>query len=84
MRTKKNEFNARSDVALEIRIQATLGGKFLRCSYHFTIFDSPRSMTPSLYERLHCFAIPRRDLSIKKTNRNIEIYPESLGVMLEF
>ena len=41
-------------------------------------------MTPSLYGRLHCFAIPRRDLSVKKTNPNTEIYPENLGVMLEF
>ena len=68
------------DVALEIRIQTTLGGKFLRCSYHFTIFDSPRSTTPSIYERLHCFAIPRKDLSIRKTNqkyRNITRKPRS-------
>ena len=33
---------------------------------------------------LHCLAIPRRDLSTKKTKENIEIWPESLGVMLEF
>ena len=34
--------------------------------------------------RLHCLAIPRRDLGTKKTKPNIEKWPESLGVMLEF
>ena len=35
--------------------------------------------------RLHCLAIPRRDLvRTKKTKPNIGKWPESLGVMLEF
>ena len=36
------------------------------------------------FSRLHCLAIPRRDLGTKKTKPNIEKWPESLGVMLEF
>ena len=72
MRTKNNKFNARIDVALEIRIQATLGGKWDALTTSPSS-DSPRSMTPSLYGRLHCLAIPKRDLSIKKTIPNIEI-----------
>ena len=36
------------------------------------------------FSRLHCLKIPRRDLSTKKTKPSIEIWPESLGVMLEF
>ena len=36
------------------------------------------------FPRLHCLAIPRKDLSTKKTKPNIEKNPESLGVMLEF
>ena len=36
------------------------------------------------FSRLHCLKIPRRDLSSKKTKPSIEIWPESLGVMLEF
>ena len=39
---------------------------------------------PANFSRLHCLAIPRRDLSTKKTKPNIEKWPESLGVMLEF
>ena len=34
--------------------------------------------------RLHCLAIPVRDLSTKKTKPNVEKLPESLGVMYEF
>ena len=34
--------------------------------------------------RLHCRAIPKSDLSTKKTKPNIGKWPESLGVMLEF
>ena len=47
-------------------------------------------MTPRLqgqnckFSRLHCLAIPRRDLKTKKTKPNIEKWPKSLGVMLEF
>ena len=72
MRTKNNKFNARIDVALEIQIQATLGGEWDALTTSPSS-DSPRSMTPSLYGRLHCLAIPKRDLSIKKTIPNIEI-----------
>ena len=36
------------------------------------------------FSRLHCLAIPRRDLSTKKTTPNIEKLPESLEVLLEF
>ena len=36
------------------------------------------------FSRLHCLAIPRRDLSTKKTKPKIEKWPESLGVMSEF
>ena len=35
------------------------------------------------FSRLHCLAIPRRELSEKKTKPNIEKWPESLGVLLE-
>ena len=31
------------------------------------------------FSRLHCLAIPRRDLSTKKTKPNIEKWPENLG-----
>ena len=34
--------------------------------------------------RFLCYAISRRDLSTKKTKTNIEKWPESLRVMLEF
>ena len=58
--------------------------------------NSPRSMyencnmAPRLqgqnckFSRLHCLAIPRRDLSTIKTKPNVEILPESLEVMLEY
>ena len=36
------------------------------------------------FPRLYCLAIPRKDLSTKKTKPNIEKKTESLGVMLEF
>ena len=36
------------------------------------------------FPRLHCLAIPKRELSTMKTNPNIEKRPESLGVVLEF
>ena len=36
------------------------------------------------FSRLQGLAIPRKDLSTKKTKLNIEKCPESLGVMLEF
>ena len=49
------------------------------------------SKTPGLRDsktagflRLHCPAIPGRDLSTKNTNPNIEKWLESLEVMLEF
>ena len=32
------------------------------------------------FSRLHCLAIPKRDLSTKKTKPNIEKWPESLGI----
>ena len=38
----------------------------------------------SNFPRLHCLAIPRRNLRTKKTKPNIENLPESLGVVLEF
>ena len=31
-----------------------------------------------------CFAIPKRDLDTKKTTPNIEVWPESVGAMLEY
>ena len=31
-----------------------------------------------------CLSIPKRDLNTKKTTPNIEVWPESLGVMLEY
>ena len=37
----------------------------------------------TLFSRLHCLAIPRRDLSTKKTTPCIEKWPERLRVMLE-
>ena len=50
--------------------------------------NSPRSIYQNSNiancSRLHCFAIPKRDLSTKKTKPNIEKWPESLGVMSEF
>ena len=36
------------------------------------------------FSRLHCLAIPKRDLSTKKTKPNKEKWSESLGVMLQF
>ena len=36
------------------------------------------------FSRFHFLAIPRRDLSTKENQANIEKWPESLGVMLEF
>ena len=36
------------------------------------------------FPRLYCLSIPKRDLNTKKTKPNIEKWPESLGVMLEF
>ena len=33
------------------------------------------------FARLHCLAIPRRELSTKKTKPNIEKWPEIFGVM---
>ena len=36
------------------------------------------------FPRLHCLAIPSKDLSTNKTKPNIEKKPESLRVMLEF
>ena len=38
----------------------------------------------AFFLRLHYLAIPRRDLSTKKTKPNIEKWPESLGVIIEF
>ena len=37
-----------------------------------------------IFSRLFCLAIPKRELSTKKTKPNLEKWPESLGVMLEF
>ena len=34
------------------------------------------------FSRLHCLAIPRRDLSTKKTKPNLVKWPQSLGVIL--
>ena len=31
-----------------------------------------------------CLSIPKRDLDTKKTTPNIEVWPESLGAMLEY
>ena len=31
-----------------------------------------------------CLSIPKRDLNTKKTTPNIEVWPESLGAMLEY
>ena len=39
--------------------------------------------TIAIFSLLHCLLIPRRDLNTKETQSNIEIWPESLGVMLE-
>ena len=36
------------------------------------------------FSQIQCFVIPRRDLSTKKTKLNIEKWPESLWVVLEF
>ena len=39
------------------------------------------------FSRLHCLAIPKRDLSTKKTKPKIEKlekWPESLGVIVQF
>ena len=36
------------------------------------------------FSRLHCLAVPRRDLSTIKTKPNIEVLPESIEVMLEY
>ena len=35
------------------------------------------------FSRLHCLAIPRRELSTKKAQPNIEKWPESLGFKFE-
>ena len=57
---------------------------------YLTIHNSPRSNSNfrgkiANFSRLHFLAIPRRDLSTKKTLKpNIEERPESLGLMLEF
>ena len=39
-----------------------------------------------MFSQLHCLVTPRRDLGTnKQTNKpNIEIWPQNLGVMLEF
>ena len=36
------------------------------------------------FSRLHCLAIPKRDLNSKKSKPNIEKWLENLAVMLEF
>ena len=36
------------------------------------------------FSRLHCIVILRRDLNTKKTKPNMEKWPESVGVVLEF
>ena len=38
----------------------------------------------AIFSLVHFLAIPRRDLSSKKAKPNIEKWPESLGLMLEF
>ena len=38
----------------------------------------------AIFSRLHCLAIPGRDLSTKRTKPNREKWPESLGALLEF
>ena len=42
------------------------------------------SLKISNFSRLHCLNIPRGDLGTNKTKPNIEKWPESLGVVLEF
>ena len=37
-----------------------------------------------IFLQLHCLAIPMGELSTKKTKPNVEKWPESLEVMLEF
>ena len=56
-----------------------------------TTFDVQNShITPRLrvkiayFSRLHCLAIPRRDLSTKSTKPNREKWSKRIGVMLEF
>ena len=36
------------------------------------------------FSSFFCSSIPKRDLSTKKTTPNIEVWPESLGAMLEY
>ena len=36
------------------------------------------------FQPLHCLAIPRRDLNTKNIKPNVEKWPESLEVMIEF
>ena len=36
------------------------------------------------FSSFFCLSIPKRDLDTKKTTPNIEVWPESLGAMLEY
>ena len=38
----------------------------------------------AIFLSFFCRSIPKRDLKTKKTQPNIEVCPESLGVMLEY
>ena len=56
------------------------------CSIYIKILTWLRGLRFKIanFSPLHCLAIPRRDLSTKKTKPNREKWPESLGVVLEF
>ena len=56
------------------------------CSIYIKILRWLRGLRFKIanFSPLHCLAIPRRDLSTKKTKPNREKWPESLWVVLEF
>ena len=56
------------------------------CSIYIKILTWLRGLRFKIanFSPLHCLAIPRRDLSTKKTKPNREKWPESLRVVLEF
>jgi len=46
---------------------------------------APRLSGPNCnFFSFFCLPIPKRDLNSKKRPQNIEVYPESLGAMLEY
>ena len=51
---------------------------------HIRYINSEALVSKLQIFQLHCLAIPRRELSAKKTIPNREKWSESLGVMLEF